>query len=331
MRSALARGRGGTARWSPPCATATGCSCGTARAPRPGRPGRRPPAGRRARGQARRRAPSTAPARLVGRARQPGARAWTRWPVGCDPGRRRAWRVGCGWPGAAGPLRRQPHGARSPPTRAQHPGADAQPDSATVPDSGPPRAPSAARRRRPGLRPAPSAARWRSRSTVALDGRDDLSLAYTPGVGAGVRGDRAPTRRWPTTTPGCPTPSPSSPTAPRCSGSATSAPRRRCRSWRARRCCSSSSAASTPCRSAWTPRTPTRSSRPSSGSRRASAASTSRTSPRRAASRSSSGSRSCSTSPSSTTTSTAPPWSRSPRCENAAAAHRPQPGDDRAS
>ena len=87
----------------------------------------------------------------------------------------------------------------------------------------------------------------------------------------------------------------------------------RCRSWRARRCSSSSSAASTPSRSAWTPRTPTRSSRPSSGWRRASAASTSRTSPRRAASRSSSGSRSGSTSRSSTTTSTAPPSSRSPR------------------
>ena len=64
-------------------------------------------------------------------------------------------------------------------------------------------------------------------------------------------------------------------------------------------------------------RTPTRSSRPSSGSRRASAASTSRTSRRRAASRSSSGSRSCSTSRSSTTTSTARRSWRSPRCENA--------------
>ena len=48
-------------------------------------------------------------------------------------------------------------------------------------------------------------------------------------------------------------------------------------------------------------------------SRPCSVASTSRTSPRRAASRWRSGSRSCSTSPSSTTTSTAPPWSRWPR------------------
>ena len=58
--------------------------------------------------------------------------------------------------------------------------------------------------------------------------------------------------------------SPSSPTGRRCSASATSAPRRPCPSWRARRCCSRSSPTSTRSRSASTPRTPTRSSRRSS-------------------------------------------------------------------
>ena len=62
-----------------------------------------------------------------------------------------------------------------------------------------------------------------------------------------------------------------------------------------------------------TPRTPTRSSAPSRSSPRCSAASTSRTSPRHAASRSSAGCASCSTSPSSTTTSTARRSSCSPR------------------
>ena len=72
--------------------------------------------------------------------------------------------------------------------------------------------------------------------------------------------------------------------------------------------------ASTPGRSAWTPRTPRRSSGPSRSSPRPTAASTWRTSPRRAASRSRPGCARCSTSRSSTTTSTAPRSSCSPRC-----------------
>jgi hypothetical protein len=82
---------------------------------------------------------------------------------------------------------------------------------------------------------------------------------------------------------------------------------------RARRRCSSSSPASTPGRCAWTPRTPRRSSARSRPSRRASRASTWRTSARRAASRSSAGCARSWTSRSSTTTSTAPRSSSSPR------------------
>ena len=162
-----------------------------------------------------------------------------------------------------------------------------------------------------------AAARWRSPRPSPLDGRDDLSMAYTPGRGAGVRGDRrrpgagrrlhlglqhrrgrhrrhrgARARRH---RPG------GRDAGDGGQGGAVQAVRRRRRR------------ADLPGHH----RTPTRSSRPSPGSRRASAASTSRTSPRRAASRSSSGSRSCSTSRSSTTTSTARRSWRSPRCESA--------------
>ena len=83
-------------------------------------------------------------------------------------------------------------------------------------------------------------------ATVPLASRDDLSLAYTPGVARVCEAiaedpslyrrlhlDRPTRSRW-------------SPTAPPCSASATSARRPRCRSWRARPCCSSSSAGSTP-------------------------------------------------------------------------------------
>ena len=158
-----------------------------------------------------------------------------------------------------------------------------------------------------------SAARWRSRSTVALDGRDDLSMAYTPGVARvceAIAADPAlvDDYTWVSNTVAVVT-----------DGTAVLGPRRHrpgrrdagdggqggaVQAVRRRR------------RRADLPghhRTSTRSSRPSPGSRRASAASTSRTSRRRAASRSSSGSRRCSTSRSSTTTSTAPPSWRSPR------------------
>ena len=47
-----------------------------------------------------------------------------------------------------------------------------------------------------------AAARWRSPRRSPLDGRDDLSLAYTPGRGPGLRGDRRRPARWSTTTPG---------------------------------------------------------------------------------------------------------------------------------
>ena len=95
---------------------------------------------------------------------------------------------------------------------------------------------------------------------------------------------------------------------------ATSDPRRRCRSWRARRSCSSASPTSTRGRSASTPRTRTRSFASSSASPPSTAASTSRTSPPRAASRSRRACASCSTSRSSTTTSTARRRSSTPPC-----------------
>ena len=156
------------------------------------------------------------------------------------------------------------------------------------------------------------------RRKVPLRNRDDLSMAYTPGVARVCMAiAENPARRSPS--PSSATPSRSSPTAPPSWAWATSAPTRRCRSWRARPRCSSSSPTSTPGRSAWTPRTPTRSSRSSRPSPPASAASTWRTSPRRAASRSRAACARSSTSPSSTTTSTAPRswcWRRSPtRCK----------------
>ena len=180
-------------------------------------------------------------------------------------------------------------------------------------DRTPTRRPHRVGHRRSRLRPAPRRKdrddRVTSRSATAT-----ISRSRTR------RASRASARRSPTgpssstTTPGSRTRSRSSPTAPPSSASETSGRGRRCPSWRARRCCSSSSAASTPCRSASTAPTSTRSSKPSFGSRRASAASTSRTSPRRAASRSSAGCRSGSTSRSSTTTSTARRSSCSRRC-----------------
>ena len=77
---------------------------------------------------------------------------------------------------------------------------------------------------------------------------------------ARLRGDPARPRQGVHRTRSSTTPWPSSPTAPPCSASATSARRPRCPSWRARRCCSRSSPASTRSRSASTPRTSTRSS-----------------------------------------------------------------------
>ena len=61
-------------------------------------------------------------------------------------------------------------------------------------------------------------------SAVPLSTRDDLSLAYTPGV-AGCARPSPPTSAWCTSTPGSGTPSPLSPTARRCSAWATSGPR----------------------------------------------------------------------------------------------------------
>ena len=62
-----------------------------------------------------------------------------------------------------------------------------------------------------------------------LNGRDELSLAYTPGCGPRLRGDRRGPDARRRLHLGRRTPSPSSPTAPPCSGSATSARPPRCR------------------------------------------------------------------------------------------------------
>ncbi len=62
-----------------------------------------------------------------------------------------------------------------------------------------------------------------------LKTRDDLSMAYTPGRRPGLHGDRRAIARRRSTTRSRRTPSRWSPTAGRCSASATSAPRRRCR------------------------------------------------------------------------------------------------------
>ena len=160
-----------------------------------------------------------------------------------------------------------------------------------------------------------AAARSRSVRPSGPRRRDELALAYTPGVGRGLRGDRRRPRPGRRLHLAVATSSPSSPTARPCSGSATSA-----------------RAAALPvmegkallfkefggvdavpiCLDTTRRRRDRR--RPSSRSRPSSAASTSRTSARRAASRSSAGCRSCSTSRSSTTTSTAPRSSCSPRC-----------------
>ena len=148
--------------------------------------------------------------------------------------------------------------------------------------------------------------------------RDDLSMAYTPGVARVCKAIEAEPVPGSTSSPSRRTPSPSSATAPRCWASATSGPRPPCRSWRARRCCSRSSPASTAspiCLDTTDRRRDRRDRRRASPP--PSAASTSRTSPRRPASRSRSGSRSSSTSRCSTTTSTAPPWSCLAALENA--------------
>ena len=65
-------------------------------------------------------------------------------------------------------------------------------------------------------------------SKVPLKTRDDLSMAYTPGVARVCRAIADDPSRSGTSRSSA-TPSRSSPTAPRCSASATSAPRPRCR------------------------------------------------------------------------------------------------------
>ncbi|WP_280660874.1 hypothetical protein [Geodermatophilus sp. DF01_2] len=100
-------------------------------------------------------------------------------------------------------------------------------------------------------------------SRVPLKTRDDLSMAYTPGVARvclALADNPDDVRRL--TIKG-------NTVAVVTDGSAVLGlgdigPGRRCRSWRARRSCSSGSPTSTPGRSAWTPRTSTRSSGPSS-------------------------------------------------------------------
>ena len=85
------------------------------------------------------------------------------------------------------------------------------------------------RRGRARLRPdvpPPPRGQDRDAPEVPVSTRDDLSMAYTPGV-ARICPPSPPTRTvWALTS--SRTPSRSSPTAPPCSGSATSAPRRRC-------------------------------------------------------------------------------------------------------
>jgi malate dehydrogenase (oxaloacetate-decarboxylating) len=101
-----------------------------------------------------------------------------------------------------------------------------------------------------------AAARSSSTTSTRLKTRDDLSMAYTPGVAARLHRDRRrpcqgfrlPRSRR--------TPSRSSPTAAPSSASATSARGGDARSWRARRCCSRSSRRSMPSRSRSTPTDP---------------------------------------------------------------------------
>ena len=66
-------------------------------------------------------------------------------------------------------------------------------------------------------------------SKVPIRSRDDLSMIYTPGGGAGLHGHRREPGRTPAGSPSSATPSPSSPTARRCSAWATSARSRPCR------------------------------------------------------------------------------------------------------
>ena len=154
-------------------------------------------------------------------------------------------------------------------------------------------------------------------STVALTGRDELSLAYTPGRGAGLPGDRRGPGAHPALHVGAQ------------HGRRRHRRHRRARARRHRsrgrdaRDGGQGGALQAVRRRRRRPDLPGhhrhrgdhRDRRPARA--RASAASTSRTSRRRAASRSRTASRRCSTSPSSTTTSTARPSSRSPRSRNA--------------
>ena len=141
--------------------------------------------------------------RLVAAQRQPGPRRRLAAPAG--PSRRTRARGG----GGAGAGRGRSGGetdARATPGTPRSTGRDprrtprvrpASPDPARIrtlsPESVQPMAPavpSRPARRRPGLRPA-----RRRQDGDPLDGvrstsRDDLSLAYTPGRGPGVRGDR---------------------------------------------------------------------------------------------------------------------------------------------
>ena len=84
------------------------------------------------------------------------------------------------------------------------------------------------RRAGPGLRAPPSAARWRSPRPCRWTAATTSRWPTPPASPASARRS-PPTRRSSTTTPGSPTPSRWSPTARPCSASATSARRRRCR------------------------------------------------------------------------------------------------------
>ena len=124
------------------------------------------------------------------------------------------------------------------------------------------------------------------RNKHPLRTRDDLSMAYTPGVARVCKAIEADPKQ------GLPVHDQAQHGRRRVRRDRRARPGRHrprggaCPSWRARRCCSRSSPASTPSRSAWTRRTRTRSCARSSSSRPPSAASTSRTSRRRAALRS---------------------------------------------
>ena len=156
--------------------------------------------------------------RLVGGARQPrrGRGLLVRWARSPS-----ADVVAVVWPArvAAGPercacARREHRRARRHPRRAAstpHVATTAHepPPARTTPAAPAPTTPSS---------PCTSAARWRSRSTVAARRPRRPLARLHAGRGAGLRGDRRGAGPRPTTTPGCPTPSRSSPTAPRSSG-----------------------------------------------------------------------------------------------------------------